>query len=137
MAKDEELFKSSNKLQRTSVVNDLTPLRDHVIVTDMEFGSRTLSSGILLASDDGTTAGIRPRWGKVFRVGPDQHDVKPGQWVYVEHGRWSRGLKIEMNGETFVVRRIDPACIIGMQDTDPESDDTLSSAVQAQRKTRD
>lgn len=136
MAKEEQLFQASNKLQRTSVVKDLYPLRNHVIATEMNFSGRTLNSGILLASDDGTTAGIRPRWAKVFRVGPEQHDVKPGQWILVEHGRWSRGLKIEMNNETFVIRRVDPDCIIGVQDEEP-IDENFSTAVQAQLKTRD
>lgn len=137
MAYEPELFKATGKLQRTTVVNDLTPLHDHILATDMDFAGRKLSSGIILPGDDGTTAGIRPRWAKVFRVGPDQQDVKVGQWILVEHGRWSRGLKIEMDGDTFVIRRIDPKSIIGFQDEAPGSDDTISGAVQAQKKTRD
>ena len=136
MAKDELLFQSSNKLQRTSIVKDLFPLRDHIIVTDMNFEGRKLQSGIVLLGDDGKTAGIRPRWAKVFKVGPEQKDVVPGQWILVEHGRWSRGLKIEMNGETLIVRRVDPACIIGVQDEEPEVDENFSTAVQAELKTR-
>jgi len=136
MAKD-ELFQASGKLQRTTLVEDVTPLNDSILATDMNFGNRTLNSGILLASDDGTTAGIRPRWAKVFRVGPTQNDVKVGQWILIEHGRWSRGLKIEMGGETIVIRRIDPSAIIGYQDQEPTADETLSTAVQAQLKSRD
>lgn len=137
MAYEPELFKATGKLQRTTIVKDLMPLNDHILATDMDFAGRKLSSGIILPGDDGTTAGIRPRWAKVFRVGPEQHDVKIGQWILVEHGRWSRGLKIEMDGDTFVIRRIDPTSIIGFQDDEPGSDDTLSGAVQAQKKTRD
>jgi co-chaperonin GroES (HSP10) len=137
MAKEEPLFQASNKLQRTSIVKNIFPLRDHVIVTDMNFEGRKLSSGIVLLGDDGKTEGIRPRWAKVFKIGPDQKEVSIGQWVLIEHGRWTRGLKIEMDGETFVVRRIDPSCIIMMQDEEPDSDDSISTAVQAQRKTRD
>lgn len=137
MAQEEQLFKATGKLQRTTIVKDLHPLRDHVIVTEMNFEGRKLSSGIVLLGDDGSTSGIRPRWAKVFRVGPDQKDVKIGQWVLVEHGRWTRGLKVEMNGETFIVRRVDPSCIIGVQDIEPDYDDTISTAVQAQRKSRD
>jgi Chaperonin 10 Kd subunit len=137
MAQEEQLFKATGKLQRTTVVKDLYPLRDHVIVTEMNFEGRKLSSGIMLLGDDGSTAGIRPRWAKVFRIGPEQKEVNIGQWVLVEHGRWTRGLKVEMNGETFIVRRVDPACIIGVQDEEPDYDDNISTAVQAQRKTRD
>lgn len=137
MAKEEQLFQASNKLQRTSIVKDIFPLRDHVIVTDMNFEGRKLASGIMLLGDDGKTEGIRPRWAKVFKIGPDQSEVAIGQWVLIEHGRWTRGLKVEMNGDTFVVRRIDPACIIMVQDEEPEADESISNAVQAQRKTRD
>lgn len=137
MAYEPELFQASGKLQRTTIVNDVAPLGDSVLATEMNFGNRTLNSGILLASDDGTTAGIRPRWAKVFRVGPDQKDVRVDDWILVEHGRWSRGLKIEMNGETITLRRIDPTAIIGFQVQEPTADETLSTAVQAQLKTRD
>ena len=76
-------------------VENIRALRDHVIVTDMQFKGRQLSSGIILPSDNGKAAGIRPRWGLVYRVGPEQHDVRPGQWICVAHGRWTRGLEIE------------------------------------------
>lgn len=119
------------------VDGEIRPLRDHVIVTDMNFEGRKLSSGILLLNDDGKTNGIRPRWARVFAVGPEQHAVKPGQWVFIEHGRWSRGLKISRAGEEIVIRRADPNCIIFVSDTEPGIDDTVSGAVYAEQKTRD
>jgi len=136
MAKEEQLFQRTGKLQRTNIVKDIHAIKDHVIVTDMSFGSRTLSSGIIMLGDDGKTDGIRPRWAQVYRIGPDQQDVKVGQWIMVEHGRWTRGIPIEINGEEITVRRVDPACIIGVQDEPPETDDTISTAVHAERKTR-
>ena len=136
MAKEEPLFQTTGKLQRTSVVSGIRDIHNHVIVTDMNFEGRKLSSGIMLLGDDGKTDGIRPRWAKVYKVGPTQSDVKPGQWVLVEHGRWSRGLKIEINGETFVIRRVDPDCIIGVQDEEPTHDDIISTSVHADKKTR-
>lgn len=136
MAKEEPLFQTTGKLQRTSVVPGIRAIHNHVIVTDMNFDGRKLSSGIVLLGDDGKTDGIRPRWAKVYKVGPTQHDVKPGQWILVEHGRWSRGLKLEINGETFVIRRVDPECIIGVQDEEPTHDDIISTSVHAEKKTR-
>lgn len=133
---EEQLFQSSGKLQRTTVVKNVHAIKDHVIVTDMSFGQRTLSSGIIMLGDDGKTDGIRPRWAQVFRVGPEQKDVQVGQWILVEHGRWTRGLPVEMNGEKITIRRVDPACIIGVQDEQPEVDDNISTAVHADRKTR-
>jgi co-chaperonin GroES (HSP10) len=117
-------------------INKLRALSDSVIVTDMEFTGRTLSSGIILHNDNGTTAGIRPRWGQVYAVGPDQKDVTPGQWVCVAHGRWTRGLDIEDHSGTKTIRRIDPNDILLVSDTEPGTDDTISDAIQAQPKNR-
>jgi len=136
MPKEEPLFQASNKLKQINQIAGLKALYDHVIVRDMNFGGRKLSSGIYLLNDDGKTDGIRPRWAKVYAVGPDQQDVKVGQWVFIEHGRWSRGLEVEIDGETFTVRKADPACIIFVSDEEPNEDDTISSAVQAERKSR-
>lgn len=117
-------------------VFQLKALKDSVIVADMSFEERQLSSGIVLLKDNGTTAGIRPRWGRVYAIGPDQHDVDVGQWVFVAHGRWTRGVDIEdANGETTTIRKIDPNDILLVSDELPD-DDTLSDAVQASANTR-
>lgn len=136
MAQEEQLFQRTGKLQRTNIVKDIHAIKNHVIVVDMSFGQRTLSSGIIMLGDDGKTDGIRPRWAKVYRVGPEQQEVKPGQWILVEHGRWTRGIPIEINEQEIIVRRVDPACIIGVQDEEPDTDDNISTAVHAERKTR-
>jgi hypothetical protein len=102
----------------------------------MHFGERNLGSGVILLNDDEKTAGIRPRWARVYSVGPDQKDVKPGQWVLIEHGRWTRGLTVDVKGEEIVIRRADPKCIIFVSDTEPDIDETMSTAVHAERKTR-
>lgn len=102
----------------------------------MEFSGRTLSSGIILHNDNGTTAGIRPRWGRVYAVGPDQRDVTVGQWVCVAHGRWTRGLDIEDAEGSKTIRRIDPNDILLISDEEPGTDDTLSDAIQAQKRDR-
>ena len=117
-------------------IRSLRALRDSVIVADMEFSGRTLSSGIILHNDNGTTAGIRPRWGRIYAVGPEQQDVAPGQWVCVAHGRWTRGLDIEDNSGVKTIRRIDPNDILLVSDIEPGTDDTISDAIQAQPKNR-
>jgi len=119
------------------IEGDIKPLHNSVIVTDMDFNDRKLASGILLLGDDGKTDGIRPRWSKVYAVGPEQQDVKLGQWILVEHGRWSRGLKIVKNDEEFVIRRVDPEAIMFVSDEEPENIDTISTAVHAERKRRE
>jgi hypothetical protein len=95
----------------------------------MNFGERTLSSGIVLASDDSKSQGIRPRWAKVYTVGPKQVEIKPNQWVYVEHGRWTRGVDVEIDNEQFTIRRVDNDCILLVSDEEPLSDDTISDKI--------
>ena len=110
-------------------INKLLPLRDQVIVADMNFESRTTSSGIVLLSDNGKGTGVRPRWGRVYAIGPEQKDVRVGEWVCVAHGRWTRGLDIEDDEGAKTIRRIDPKDILLVSDEHPGTDDTISDAV--------
>lgn len=118
-------------------IKSLRALRDHVLITDMHFGQRKLGSGIILGNDDGTSEGIRPRWGRVFAIGSEQHDVKVGQWVLVAHGRWTRANDIEVEGEKKSLRRVDNNDILLISDDAPGDDDTMSTAVNIQRKSLD
>lgn len=117
-------------------VDSLRALHDWILVSEMNFQERMTNSGIILHGDDGTTAGIRPRWGQVYAVGPKQKDVTVGQWVCVAHGRWTRGVKIEDPSGEKTVRRIDPEDILLVSDEPPGTDDTMSDAVQAQARNR-
>lgn len=103
-------------------IGSLRVLRDHILVRDMNFEERTLSSGIIVRTDNGKTEGIRPRWARVYRVGKEQKEVKEGQWVYVEHGRWTRGVDLEIDGETFTIRRVDNESILLVSDEQPADD---------------
>ena len=118
----------------------LRALKDNVIVSDMEFDTRITQSGLTLPNDNGTTLGIRPRWGRVYAVGKDQTDVQVGQWILVAHGRWTRGLDIE-DGEVEhkrTIRKIDPKDILLIADGDERpQDDTMSTAVHVPKQTRD
>lgn len=114
-----------HQLQRQQV----KPLRDCVIVTDMNFEGRTLSSGVILLNDNGKADGIRPRWGQVYAVGPEQKDISVGQWICVAHGRWTRGVDIEDETGKKTIRRIDQNDILLVSDGEPGTDDTVSHAV--------
>ena len=109
---------------------DFQPIRDWVICTEMNFEGRQLSSGVILLGDNGRADGIRPRWGQVYATGPEQTDVKVGDWICVAHGRWSRGLDIEDESGKRTVRRIDPKDILLVSEELP-NDDTVSNAVNA------
>ena len=107
-------------------------LHKDVLVSDMEFDTRITQSGLILPNDNGTSLGIRPRWGRVYAVGPKQTEVQVGQWIMVAHGRWTRGIDIE-DGELDhkrTIRKIDPndILLIANQEARPQ-DDTMSTAV--------
>lgn len=116
-------------------IKSLKALRDTVIVSDMEFHGRTLSSGIILMNDDGKSSGIRPRWGRVYAIGPQHQDVKVGQWILVAHGRWTRGINIEDDQGEKTLRRIDPQDILLVSNEEPGADDTMSDAIQVSART--
>lgn len=120
---------SAHQLTREQI----RPLNDSVIVSDMVFDQRISRGGIVLLNDNGSTAGIRPRWAQVYAVGPDQQDVTVGQWVCVAHGRWTRGIDVEDETGKKTLRRVDPKDIMLISD-EPVQDDTFSEAVQAERK---
>jgi len=111
-----------------NTVTTLRALHDTVLVEDMNFAGRTLTSGIILPSDNGKSSGIRPRWGRVYAVGPNHRDVQVGQWICVAHGRWTRGMQIEDPQGQRTIRRIDPDDILLVSDVEPD-DDTMSDAV--------
>lgn len=70
-------------------------------------GHRQLASGLLLPDKDMDMSGIRPRWFKVESIGPDVDFVKVGQYVYVEHGRWTNELKYKEGDELISVWMLD------------------------------
>ena len=111
-------------------------LHDNIIVYDMSFDGRKLNSGIILLNDDGKGYGIRPRWGRVYAVGPEQEDVAVDQWIMIAHGRWTRGIKIEDENGEKTLRKIDPTDIL-LVSTGPEEpqDDTQSNAVHIDKQT--
>jgi len=133
---EEKLFQASNKAKFINQIKSLSVIKDHILVTEMAFKERKLSSGIVLHNDDGKTTGIRPRWAKVYAVGPEQTEIQVGQWIFVEHGRWSRGIEVEVNDEQLTLRRVDPKSIIFVSDEEPDQDDTISDSVYAEAKTR-
>jgi co-chaperonin GroES (HSP10) len=113
--------------------DQLKPLHDSVIVSDMTFDERLTSGGIVLLSDNGKSTGIRPRWGRVYAVGPDQKDIRVGTWVCVEHGRWTRGIEIEDENGKQTLRRVDPKDVMMESDERP-ADVTFSQAIHVEAK---
>lgn len=98
-------------------------IRDHVIITDMYFGEMKTSSGIVIQSDNAKAHGVKPRWGRVYKVGPEQQDVKEGQWVLVEHGRWTRKFTIDDGEGVKEIQRVDVPAIMAVSDERPNEEE--------------
>lgn len=106
-----------------AVKGTIRPLRDKVIVTDMNFGMEKTKAGILLHSDDGKSSGLHPRWARVLFVGDEQQDIKVGQWVLMQHGRWTRAHKYEdENGDEIKIQMIDLNGVLLISDEKPDED---------------
>jgi co-chaperonin GroES (HSP10) len=113
-----------------AVQGKLIPLRDKVIVHNMHFGEQRTSGGLIVLGDDGKDRGIYPRWGQVFGVGPEhKEEFGVGDWILVEHGRWTRGILLELeNGEETTIRMVDNSCII-MWSKDKPSDTQVAQTL--------
>ena len=75
----------------------LRALRNKVLVRNIDQGMRKSKGGIILTQSDAVSdgaAGIRPRWAEVYSVGSNIDWVKEGQWVLMEHGRWTMPVKL-------------------------------------------
>ena len=131
-----EHLQQKQRYRFANKVDKFVPLHDYVFVTDMNFGARTLASGIQLLGDDGKTDGIRPRWGKIWAVGDKQKDLRVGQWILIEHGRWTRGIVIDMDNEETTVHRVDTNAILLVSDEEPNNIDTITQAVYGEKKER-
>ena len=98
----------------------LDTIHDNVLITDMNFDEQVTAGGIIVGSDNGKTEGIKPRWGKVYKVGPEQRDIIVGDWILIEHGRWTRGIQIKDDtGNLATVRRVETKAILAVSDHQP------------------
>jgi len=109
-------------------INNLRALHDTVIVSDMAFDERISAGGIIIPNDDMKNSGIRPRWGRVYAIGPDQKEVRVGQYILISHGRWTRGIKIKDSSGELTIRKVDNNDILMVSD-EPVLDHTMSDKV--------
>jgi len=96
------------------------PIKDNVFVTDLDSGPRKTPHGILIPDDNMTERGVRPRWAKVWRVGPDVTEIEAGEWVLVEHARWTNAIDLELSDRIIRVWRVDwPKAVLIAVPDDP------------------
>ena len=108
-------------------VDSLTFLNKDIIVYDMKFDQRITASGIVLLDDDKKSAGIRPRWAKIYGLGPEQKDpqLEIGKYILIAHGRWTRGITVETPLGKETLRKVDSNDILLISD-EPMEDETMS-----------
>jgi|TARA_R110000796_G_scaffold227696_2_gene344476 co-chaperonin GroES (HSP10) len=97
------------------------PICDKVIVSDMHFGEQKTASGLIIKDDNGTGRGIYPRWAKIHALGPDNNDgYQVGDWILVEHGRWSRNFAVDEGNSEIELRMVENKSILMWTDKKPE-----------------
>lgn len=90
-----------------------------ILVTDMDLGEMISNGGIVIASDNGKSHGIKPRWAKVYKVGSEVDYVKEGQWILIEHGRWTRKITIDDGESEKDFQKVDVNGILVVTDEKP------------------
>jgi len=104
-----------------TIEGTLTPVGDKVLVSNMFFGEQTTVGGLIIRDDNGTTRGIYPRWGQVHAKGPKNTETySVGDWILVEHGRWTRSVKLDAGDGEFELRMIDNDAVLAFSDTKPD-----------------
>ena len=99
----------------------IRPLKDKIFVSDMNFDAQITQGGLYVPSSDGKADGITPRWGKVYAIGPEQTEVKIGDWVLIEHGRWTRGVEVDLGNDTdLIVRMVDFDAVMLVSEDKPQ-----------------
>jgi co-chaperonin GroES (HSP10) len=99
---------------------NVRPLSKDLLVINMDMGEQTTAAGIVISSDDGKAHGVKPRWAEVYKVGEQcEISVKPGQWVLIEHGRWTRKIKIDDGEGEKEFQKVEVKSIMAVADQRP------------------
>ena len=107
----------------------LRALGNKILCHYIEKGQQTSAGGIVLMDDDSREEGIRPRWMQIYAVGPDVTSVTEGQWVMVEHGRWTHGMTMrDDDNEEFTLWAAEEEAIMLVSDEQPQIERSVSSA---------
>jgi co-chaperonin GroES (HSP10) len=95
-------------------------LSKDVLVIDMDMGEMKTSSGIVIQSDNGKAHGVKPRWAKVYKIGTEVDlDLKVGQWILIEHSRWTRKITIDDGDSVKEFQKVELKSIMAVADEKP------------------
>jgi len=111
-------------------VDSMTFFNKDIIVSEMKFEERISKGGIVLLDDDKKSSGIRPRWAKIYGLGPEQSDpqLEIGKYILISHGRWTRGITVETPLGEQTLRKVDSNDILLVSD-EPMEDETMGDKV--------
>jgi len=102
----------------------LRPIHGDVLVSGMYFGETKTAGGIIIQSDDAKAHGVKPRWAKVYAKGPENKDeFDVGDWILIQHGRWTRKVKIKDNGTELEVQKVEAEAILAWSPEGPAEAD--------------
>jgi co-chaperonin GroES (HSP10) len=96
-------------------------LSKDVLVINMDMNEMVTAGGIVVASDNGKAHGVKPRWAKVYKVGSEVDFVKEGQWILIEHGRWTRKIKIDDGEGEKEFQKVETKSILLVSDEQPDT----------------
>ena len=100
-------------------VKGIKALSKDVLVIDMDMGEQKTAGGLIIQSDDGKAHGVKPRWAKVYKVGSEVEAIKEGQWILIEHGRWTRKIKIDDGEGEKEFQKVETKSIIAVANEKP------------------
>lgn len=101
------------------IKGQVRPLHDDVLVYEMDMDEMTTAGGIVIRSDDGKAHGVKPRWARVYKVGPEQKYIREGEWILIEHGRWTRKIKIDDGESIKEIQKVELKSILATADEKP------------------
>ena len=91
-------------------------LPGRVLVSEMTIGERKVGS-IYIPDDNGKASGVRARWAQVYSVGTGVNDIKVGEWILIQHGRWTRGVTIAADDAEITLWQVEyPAGVLVVSD---------------------
>ena len=108
------------------IKGNLKCLPDTLYVERLEVGDRQTSSGIIIPMEDMrlNQRFIKPRWARVYKKADNITNVNVGDWVLLEHGKWSTALNIIDNNKQvklwYINEKNYKSGIIGIRQEEPE-----------------
>lgn len=107
-----KLKKQQKTSQKVNNMDKIKALPGKILaeMIDKPDGFRRTKNGLILKDADQDTSGIRPRWFKVFALGEDIDWLTEGQYLLVDHGRWSTGVKLSEDTKLYLIDNND--CLV-------------------------